>query len=227
MALEDLNTFQRNVREWCVQCFGEDVTNDVVERTHRFFEEAAELCQALGMSRHDADTLLDYVYGRPAGEPKQEIGGTMVTLAALASAANIELDRAAVTELMRILGKVDEIRAKHAAKPRGSPLPGKAPAEAATADGGAYHLVLSFPDQSAPFAHGFEAGMLWQRLKAGEPLIEVTTRTENAEIVRRMAVAKGYDLSLKASEVEGWDYVRLTVGKAPPKTPNPHGLKAV
>lgn len=143
MALEDLHTFQRNVREWCVQCFGEDVTNDVVERTHRFFEEAAELCQALGMSRHDADTLLDYVYGRPAGEPKQEVGGTMVTLAALASAANIELDRAAVTELMRILGKVDEIRAKHATKAHGTPLPGKAPEEAKTGP-----QVIAFPRTS-------------------------------------------------------------------------------
>lgn len=124
-----MDDFQTDVRTWCIQCFGEDVTNDVGERTHRFFEEAAELCQSLGMSRHDADILLDYVYARPVGEPRQEIGGTMVTLAALTSAAGIGLEDAGVTELVRVQGKIEAIRAKHATKPRGTPLPGKAPEE--------------------------------------------------------------------------------------------------
>ncbi len=43
-----------------------------------------ELVQAVGTSREDALRLVEYVYTRPVGELRQEIGGVMVTLAALA-----------------------------------------------------------------------------------------------------------------------------------------------
>ncbi len=116
------DVFQNNVQPWMLACFGEKIAGDVVERNHRFFEEATELVQACGMSCEDAHQLVDYTYGRPIGEKSQEVGGVMVTLAALCLAQKIDMHDAAETELARIWTKVDVIRAKQASKPQFGPL---------------------------------------------------------------------------------------------------------
>jgi len=115
--------FQQRVLPWMMACFGEAISNDLQERNHRFFEEATELVQSTGMTRSEAHQLVDYVYGRPLGEPAQEVGGVMVTLAALCLAAKMDMHAAGETELARIWTKVEQIRAKQAAKPKHSPLP--------------------------------------------------------------------------------------------------------
>lgn len=116
--------FQDRVLPWMLECFGHDVSMDRVERNHRFIEEALELVQALGCTRSEAHQLVDYVFDRPAGEPAQEAGGTVVTLAALCIANDLCMHEAAETELARIWTKIDAIRAKQATKPKHSPLPG-------------------------------------------------------------------------------------------------------
>lgn len=75
--------FQQRVQPWMMACFGPAISADFRERNHRFFEESSELVQACGMSKEEAHMLVDYVYGRPVGEKLQEVGGVMVTLAAL------------------------------------------------------------------------------------------------------------------------------------------------
>jgi len=117
--------FQKRVAPWMQECFGPVISADKVERNHRFLEEALELIQACSCSRNDALQLVDYVYSRPAGEPSQEVGGVMVTLAALCLAQGLDMHAASETELARILQPeiVLKIRAKQAAKPKGSPLP--------------------------------------------------------------------------------------------------------
>ena len=99
------------------------VWSNRIERTHRFLEEALELAQANGCSREDAWALVDYVYDRPVGTPGLEVGGVMVTLAALCSAGMIDMDEAGDRELKRNWERIDTIRAKQAAKPPGSALP--------------------------------------------------------------------------------------------------------
>lgn len=116
-------TYQQEVKEWCVHCFGKEITNDKRERNHRFLEESLELVQSLGCSAREAHELVEYVFNRPIGKPRQEVGGVAVTLAALCNASDIDLTHAAGTELTRIWTKVEEIRKKHAAKPKNSPLP--------------------------------------------------------------------------------------------------------
>ena len=116
-------TFQNRVHPWLMACFGEEIANDKTERNHRFLEEALELVQATGCTQSEAHQLVDYVYGRPIGEPSQEVGGVMVTLAALCLAQNMDMHLSGETELKRIWTKVEQIRAKQAAKPRHSPLP--------------------------------------------------------------------------------------------------------
>lgn len=116
-------SFQTRVHAWMLECFGETIAADHVERNHRFIEEALELVQANGCSQSEAHQLVDYVYGRPIGEDLQEVGGVMVTLAALCNSRGIQLDMMAERELARVWTKIEKIRAKHAAKPQHSPLP--------------------------------------------------------------------------------------------------------
>lgn len=115
--------FQSRVQPWLIACFGAEIASDGKERNHRFFEEAGELVQSKGMSAKEAHQLVDYVWGRPAGEPQQEVGGVMTTLAALCLAAGMDMHEAADTELARIWTMVETIRAKQKAKPKNSPLP--------------------------------------------------------------------------------------------------------
>ena len=112
------SSFQEQVRPWLLNCFGEEAANNVIERNHRFLEEALELVQSCGCRVADAHKLVDYVYGRPVGMKYQEVGGVMVTLAALCLAQNMDMHKCGDIELSRICTKVDEIRAKQAQKPK-------------------------------------------------------------------------------------------------------------
>jgi NTP pyrophosphatase (non-canonical NTP hydrolase) len=116
-------SFQRRVAPWMQVCFGPEISADCVERRHRFLEESLELLQSIGGTKHEALQLVDYVFGRDKGEPHQEVGGVMITLAALCLAAGLDMHKAGEDELARIWTKVDAIRAKQAAKPRHSVLP--------------------------------------------------------------------------------------------------------
>ena len=119
-----LKDFQTKVALWVHKCFGDQTAMDKIERHHRFLEEALELVQSTGCSQSEAHELVDYVFGRPVGEPEQEVGGTMLTLAALCHSHGLWMDDCAGNELDRVHGKIEQIRAKQAAKPKHSALPG-------------------------------------------------------------------------------------------------------
>lgn len=116
-------SFQSRVEPWLIACFGEEISNDKSERNHRFLEESLELVQSTGCTASEAHQLVDYVFNRPVGDPPQEVGGVMVTLAALCRANELDMHANGETELARIWTKVEKIRAKQAAKPKHSPLP--------------------------------------------------------------------------------------------------------
>ena len=117
-------TLQARVHPWLMACFGPEISANRVERNHRFLEEAIELVQSLGCTRSEAHQLVDYVFDRPVGEPMQEVGGVMITLAALCLASDLDMHEAGEVELARIWTMVEKIRVKQAAKPKHSPLPG-------------------------------------------------------------------------------------------------------
>ena len=123
------NTFQERVQPWMQACFGTAISADRIERNHRFLEEALELVQANGCTVSEAHQLVDYVFNRPVGEPVQEAGGVMVTLAALCLASGLDMHQAGDKELDRISEPetMERVRAKQAAKPKHSPLPFQAP----------------------------------------------------------------------------------------------------
>lgn len=122
-SARQVTSYQVRVEQWLAACFTPEVRSNRSERTHRFLEEALELAQANGCSRNDAMVLVDYVFGRPKGEPDQEVGGVMVTLASLCSATGLNMDEAGDRELERNWNRIDAIRAKQQSKPHGSPLP--------------------------------------------------------------------------------------------------------
>lgn len=115
--------FQQRVRPWMLTCFGAEISGDRLERGDRLLEEVFELLQSGDYPKDRVAALMGYVWSRPAGEPAQEVGGVMVTLAAYCLAHGLDMHEAAETELARIWTKVDKIRAKQKAKPTGSALP--------------------------------------------------------------------------------------------------------
>lgn len=127
--------FQSGVAEWMMECFGPQIASDKTERNHRFLEEALELVQACGCTDEEAHKLVDYVFGREIGERSQEVGGVMVTLAALCLAQDLDMQACAETELARITQPetVLKIREKQKRKPAMSPLPGSYPERTALA----------------------------------------------------------------------------------------------
>lgn len=123
------DNFQARVAPWMQQCFGPEISNDRVERGDRFLEEALELLQSGGYDPGRIPALVGYVWSRPVGEPSQEIGGVMVTLAAYCLAYGLDMHEAGETELARINvpAIIEKIRVKQATKAAAigntSPLP--------------------------------------------------------------------------------------------------------
>lgn len=119
-----MKSFQARVAEWVRECFGADDAANVRLRAHRFLEESNELGQAVGVTREEAHQLVDYVYGRPVGEPAQEVGGVGITLAGVCNALDISVTDANETELTRCWHFIERIRAKNLTKKADSALPG-------------------------------------------------------------------------------------------------------
>jgi hypothetical protein len=125
--------FQSGVAKWVDACFGAAIAGDKVERNHRFLEEALELVQALGCTAGEAHQLVEYTFGRPTGYAPQEVGGVMVTLAALCLANDMHMEALGTAELARVWTKVEQIREKQKRKPQFGPLPGSYPDRIQTA----------------------------------------------------------------------------------------------
>lgn len=121
--MEEIKSFQERVDPWLLQCFGESISRNKLERNHRFIEESIELVQSLGCTKEDVLMLVDYVFDRPLGDPYQEVGGVMVTLAALCLANDLDMHDDGEIELNRIWGKMDVVRQKQLTKPKNTPLP--------------------------------------------------------------------------------------------------------
>lgn len=127
--LETRQPFQPRVADWVRLAFGSDILHHSVERNARFLEEALEFVQSTGLTEGQAHDLVTYVFRRPIGDPFQELGGTMVTLAAAAECHQLNMFVAAEKELARVNQPevLAKVRAKNAAKRADSVLPGAPP----------------------------------------------------------------------------------------------------
>lgn len=131
LSAAEQETLQDRVHPWMMACFGPEISADKLERGDRLLEEVFELLQSGNYPRERIRALEDYTYSRDKGEPSQEVGGVMITLAAYCLAHGLNMHEAGEAELARIWTKVDKIRAKQAAKPTGSALPVAVPAPSA------------------------------------------------------------------------------------------------
>ena len=104
---------QAAVLDWVRTTFGQ-ATLTGSERAMRVLEEALELFQAEGLDLDKALAIARHVYGRPLGDPAQEVGGLGVTLLAYCGAKGISADGEEARELERVLAKDPEhFRARH------------------------------------------------------------------------------------------------------------------
>lgn len=111
------NFFQKTIREinileytgricaWVINVMGMSLLDSKWERAMRVVEEVIELGQSCGLRESDISKLVQRVYSRSIGDPKQEAGGVMVTLIALASTCNINL----ISELKREVERIEKI----------------------------------------------------------------------------------------------------------------------
>lgn len=124
-------SIQTQVAEWGAKAFSPGRYNNIVGRGDRFLEEVLELLQANGYPRERIPVLVDYTYGRPVGEPAQEVGGTVLTLAAYCNVIGVDMEAEAQREIDRVnqpevLAKIQAKQALKDAINFDTPLPGNA-----------------------------------------------------------------------------------------------------
>jgi len=105
--------FPTRCLKWALHTFTSNLVYNQQERCARFIEEALELVQALGFRKNRVLQLVEYVYDRPKGEPKQELGGVMNTLSLLAITAQMDPHEAGEVELNRCWDNIQKIREKN------------------------------------------------------------------------------------------------------------------
>lgn len=122
MKQSSMRNFQQAVLDWMRQVLP-GWAEKKHERLFRFMEESMELVQSLGMTNDEVVRVVNYVYSRPAGQPPQELGGTMLTLAALSTAHDIDMVIEGWEELLRVYDPavVAKIKAKHVDNGKGPP----------------------------------------------------------------------------------------------------------
>lgn len=118
--MSQLDGYQIDAGAWVQKVFPQEVVFDNIERCSRFIEEALELVQALGYDREKAHVLVDYVFDRPVGEKRQELGGVMVTLAILSYVHSMHMWDEGIFELNRINKPevIEKIKEKQKSKPK-------------------------------------------------------------------------------------------------------------
>ena len=85
------------------------------------------------------------------------------------------------------------------------------------------NLLIAFPDGSDSFVHGFEAGMIYQDMRAGSREIDrgiiegFPVHAENVEVLKRMAAAEKYEIEVRQIETEGWVAMRFKCADSSPQ----------
>ena len=99
------NQRQADVFAWAQAAFTVEQATSLPQRGLRLLEEAIEAFQATGGDPGMAHRLVDYVFARPVGELRQELGGVGIGVLALAAAAGMSADEVERFEVERVLGR--------------------------------------------------------------------------------------------------------------------------
>lgn len=114
--MTNMKDLQDDIWTWVNTAFGTAKAISLRVRVTRFFEEACELFQAHALSKEAAQDILNDVYAKPPGEFKQEVGGVGMTLAALCTAHDMDLQTTISVEFRRAVFKTQTIKIKEANK---------------------------------------------------------------------------------------------------------------
>lgn len=98
-------SLQRIAHDWAMRSFGKEHVINVPERGLRALEESIELAQALGVPRETALLCVQTVYDKPVGNPMQEGGGALMTLAILCHELRWDAMELLEAEVRRVLNK--------------------------------------------------------------------------------------------------------------------------
>jgi hypothetical protein len=82
-------------------------------------------------------------------------------------------------------------------------------------DDATHGLVLAFDTDDPQFVRGVGIGMLWQRLEQEPQGISATVRAESAEMVIRIAEARGLPFSAEPAGDSG-EWLWVTIGTPEP-----------
>lgn len=108
---------QKVVTDWGMAAFGLEQMTSIPQRALRLLEEAVELYQAAGADAAMAHRLIDYVFARPVGEVRKELGGVGVCVLAMASACGITAEETEIAEVQRLISRSPiEFTQRNAAK---------------------------------------------------------------------------------------------------------------
>lgn len=100
-----LQDHQATLKMWAEAEFGPAEANSPQQRAIRLLEEAIETYQAAGGDLGMAWQLVEYVFNRPVGDPRQEVGGVMVTTLLFAHTLGLHAGICLEQEMTRILMK--------------------------------------------------------------------------------------------------------------------------
>jgi len=80
-----------------------------------------------------------------------------------------------------------------------------------------FRPLVPFEDQSDSYVHGFEAGMIWQRMQQAEEVIEtdIPLHRANLRTFEKMASAAGYDFERSLLKGEMKEWVEITFTRRP------------
>lgn len=110
--------FQKGMMVWLAYVNESDHPElQTLSRMVAFVEESTELVQSLGFEKEIILEIVEHVYSKELGEPYQEVGGVVTTLAGLCEAYEINLAHAGFNEYRRIMITRDKIREKIRNKP--------------------------------------------------------------------------------------------------------------
>lgn len=117
LRMDERDQRQAALAEWAAAAFGSGHAASIPQRGVRMLEEAIEAAQAAGVDLAMAHKLLDFVYARPIGELRQELGGLGLATLLLAHSAGYSADAEEMREMARVMAKPPEyFRARNEAK---------------------------------------------------------------------------------------------------------------
>lgn len=94
--------WQHRWADWCKETFGKHSFMDVRNRVARVVEEAAELGQSEGLDKDTVYRIVERVYSRDVGQPKQEAAGVFITLLIYCASTGVSILHAVGIEWRRV-----------------------------------------------------------------------------------------------------------------------------